>query len=79
MTPCAYFKLIECDLNAYTYNFIHLSGPQSSVEGIFYSAGTSSKHIVLTKDNVPYGTINFPNIQNQLGGIAKNYIHIRQI
>lgn len=40
-------------------NFKQISGPISTVDGIFYSAGIDAKTVILTKENVPRGTFVF--------------------
>ncbi len=41
-------------------NFVQLSGNSTPVEGIFYATAISSKSIILTRDDVPKKTFNFP-------------------
>lgn len=52
-------------------DFRQISGPATTVEGIFYSAGIGDKTVILTKENVPLGTFMF-STEDPPPPIAKN-------
>jgi hypothetical protein len=44
-------------------NFIQQEGPETSIEGFFYAAGKRSKHVILTRGDVPGKAYVFPEDQ----------------